>query len=170
MKLGLDLTLTGYPPLFCPSARVTSEFASSIQGAGTQRKRWEQGHLELIFKAAPRMLLNAFARRDLNLLAITLDLAVPPLSLLGMLVLGIFGLSLLDAVFGNSFGALAISTTSLLAFTIATFLAWLKCGRDVIPLGALLLMPSYAFRKVKLYRQLVFGKLDSQWTRTDRTK
>jgi cellulose synthase/poly-beta-1,6-N-acetylglucosamine synthase-like glycosyltransferase len=170
LKLGLDLTLTGHPPLFCPTARVTSEFASSIEGAGTQRKRWEQGHLELILNAAPRLLLNAFARRDMNLLAIALDLAVPPLSLLGMLVLGIFGLSLLDAVFGYSFGALAISTASLLAFTIATFLAWLKCGRDVIPLGALLLMPSYAFRKIELYHQLVLGKIDAQWTRTDRTK
>ncbi len=45
LKLGLDLTLARHPPIFCPSARVTSEFASSAKGAGTQRKRWEQGHL-----------------------------------------------------------------------------------------------------------------------------
>src|ERR1700676_294464 len=150
LKLGLDLTLAGHPPVFCPSARVTSEFASSIKGAGSQRKRWEQGHLDTILRTAPRLLAVAIARRDYNLLAIALDLAVPPLSLLGMLVLGIFGFSLLDAVFGYSFGALAISTASLLAFTIATFVAWLKCGRDVMPLGALLLMPSYASRKIEL--------------------
>jgi hypothetical protein len=109
-------------------------------------------------------------QRDWNLLAIALDLAVPPLSLLGMLVLGIFGFSLLYAISGYSSAALVISTASLLAFTIATLLAWLKCGRDVVPPSALLLIPSYAFRKLKLYRQFIFGKIDSQWIRTDRTK
>jgi cellulose synthase/poly-beta-1,6-N-acetylglucosamine synthase-like glycosyltransferase len=170
LKLGLDLTLAGHPPLFCPSARVTSEFPSSVKGAGTQRKRWEQGHLDLIIKNAPRMLAISLARRDWSLLAITLDLSVPPLSLLGMLVFGIFGPSLLWAIAGYSFVGLAISTTSLLAFAMATLLAWFKCGRDVVPPRALLLVPSYAFRKLTLYSQFVFGKLDSQWTRTDRTK
>ena len=170
LKLGLDLTVAGHPPVFCPSARVTSEFASSAKGAGTQRKRWEQGHLDMILKTAPRLLAIAIARRDWNLLAIALDLAVPPLSLLGMLVLGIFGFSLWYAISGYSFAALAISTASLLAFTTATLLAWLKCGRDVVPPSALLLMPSYAFRKLKLYRKFFLGKIDSKWIRTDRTK
>jgi cellulose synthase/poly-beta-1,6-N-acetylglucosamine synthase-like glycosyltransferase len=170
LKLGLDLTLAGHPPLFCPSARVTSEFASSVEGAGSQRQRWEQGHLEMILKTGPRLLASAITRRDRDLLAITLDLAVPPLSLLGMLVLGIFGFSLLYALSGYSLAPFAISTASLLAFTAATVLAWLKCGRDVVPPRALLLMPSYAFRKLNLYRQFVFGKIDSQWTRTDRSK
>jgi cellulose synthase/poly-beta-1,6-N-acetylglucosamine synthase-like glycosyltransferase len=170
LKLGLDLTLIGHPPVFCPTARITSEFPSSVQGAGTQRKRWEQGHLSLILNSAPRLLASAIARRDLNLLAITLDLAVPPLSLLGMLVLGVFGFSLLYVISGYSSAAFVISTASLLAFAIATLLAWLKCGRDIVPLSALLLIPSYAFQKLKLYRQFIFGKLDSRWTRTDRTK
>jgi cellulose synthase/poly-beta-1,6-N-acetylglucosamine synthase-like glycosyltransferase len=170
LKLGLDLTLLGHPPVFCPTARITSEFPSSVQGAGTQRKRWEQGHLSLILNSAPRLLASAIARRDLNLLAITLDLAVPPLSLLGMLVLGVFGFSLSYVISGYSSAAFVISTASLLAFAIATLLAWLKCGRDIVPLSALLLIPSYAFQKLKLYRQFIFGKLDSRWTRTDRTK
>jgi cellulose synthase/poly-beta-1,6-N-acetylglucosamine synthase-like glycosyltransferase len=170
LKLGLDLTLAGHPPIFCPSARVTSKFASSLKGASTQRKRWEQGHIDTLLKTAPRLLITAIARRDWNLLAIALDLAVPPLSLLAMLVLGIFGFSLLHAISGHSFAAFAISTVSLLALTMATLLAWLKCGRDVVPPGALLQIPPYAFRKLNLYRQFVFGKIDSQWTRTDRTK
>jgi cellulose synthase/poly-beta-1,6-N-acetylglucosamine synthase-like glycosyltransferase len=170
LKLGLDLTLAGHPPVFCPSARVTSKFASSVKGAGTQRKRWEQGHLDTILKTAPRLLTIAIARRDWDLLAIALDLAVPPLSLLGMLVLVIFGFSFLYAISGYSSAAFVISTASLLAFAIATFLAWLKCGRDVVPPSALMLIPPYAFRKLRLYRQFIFGKIESQWIRTDRTK
>ena len=102
--------------------------------------------------------------------AITLDLAVPPLSLLAMLVLGTFVLSFVGASFGASLAALAVSTASLFAFAIATVLAWFKCGRDAVPLGALLLIPSYAFKKVNLYCQFIFGKIDNEWTRTDRNK
>jgi cellulose synthase/poly-beta-1,6-N-acetylglucosamine synthase-like glycosyltransferase len=170
MKLGLDLTAAGHPPLFCPTARVTSEFASSIKGAGSQRQRWEQGHLDMIFKAVPRLLVNAVTRWNVDLFIITLDVAVPPLSLLCMLVLGIFGLSLLAVILGVSSSALIISTASLLGLLVATFLAWLTCGRDVVPIGALLLIPSYAFRKVSLYRRFIFKKTSSEWTRTDRTK
>jgi cellulose synthase/poly-beta-1,6-N-acetylglucosamine synthase-like glycosyltransferase len=170
LKLGLDLTLAGHPPVFCPSACVTSEFPSSVKGSGTQRKRWEQGHLDLILNNAPRLFAIAIARRDWNLLAITLDLAVPPLSLLGMLVLVIFGVSLLYVVAGYSPVALSISTVSVLAFTIATLLAWFKCGRDIVPPSALFQIPSYIFRKIKIYRQFVLGQTDSHWTRTDRTK
>jgi len=170
LKLGLDLTLAGHPPVFCPSARVTSEFALSGKGATVQRKRWEQGHLHTILKTAPRLVTIAVARRNWDLLAIALDLAIPPLSLLGMLVLGIFGFSFLYAISGYSSAAFVISTASLLAFAITTFLAWLKCGRDVVPPRALLLIPPYAFRKLRLYRQFIFGKIESQWIRTDRTK
>ena len=170
MKLGLDLTLAGHPPLFCPFTNVTSEFASSAAGAGTQRKRWEQGHLDIIRKNVPRLLAIALARRDANLLAITLDLAIPPLSLLGLLVLGTFGSTLLYATISHSYLALAVSMTSLLAFTLAGILAWFKCGRDILPAMALLRIPSYAFGKLALYSQFLTGRIESQWTRTDRRK
>jgi cellulose synthase/poly-beta-1,6-N-acetylglucosamine synthase-like glycosyltransferase len=170
MKLGLDLALAGHPPLFCSTALVTSEFARSAKGSGTQRKRWEQGHLALIFKFAPRLFAAAVSRRDPKLLAITLDLTVPPLSLLGLLVLSAFGLSLLFAILDHSFTALSITAANLFTLAIATFLAWLKCGRDVVPPAALLLIPSYTFRKLRLYGQLALGRADSRWTRTERAE
>jgi cellulose synthase/poly-beta-1,6-N-acetylglucosamine synthase-like glycosyltransferase len=170
LKLGLDLAAVGHPPLFCPTARVTSEFASSIKGAGSQRQRWEQGHLHMIFKAVPRLLIHAIMRLDVNLFVMTLDVAVPPLSLLGILVLGIFGLSSLAVAIGISPVALIISSASLLGLIVATFLAWLNCGRDVVPIGALSLIPSYAFRKISLYRRFVSGNIETEWKRTDRTK
>jgi cellulose synthase/poly-beta-1,6-N-acetylglucosamine synthase-like glycosyltransferase len=170
LKLGLDLTLAGHPPVFCPSARVTSEFASSIHGAATQRKRWELGHIHMILMKVPSLLIIAIGRRNWDLFAIALDLAVPPLSLLGILVLGIFGCSFLYAIVGYSSAAFAISTVSVIILAMATLLAWLNCGRDILPFTSLLLIPSHAFWKLKLYLQFIFGKFDPQWTRTDRTK
>jgi cellulose synthase/poly-beta-1,6-N-acetylglucosamine synthase-like glycosyltransferase len=167
LKLGLDLALAGHASLFCPSAVVTSQFASSVKGAGIQRKRWEQGHIDTILKAAPRLLLMAIARRRWGLVALTLDLVVPPLSLLGMLVGGMLAVT---ALFGFPSAALAVSTASFLAFIAAAFLAWMKCGRDVLPPGAIFLIAPYILGKLGLYRQIASGKTDAQWIRTDRTK
>ena len=100
VKLGLDFAQAGNPPLFCPSAQVKSHFPWSIEGARSQRKRWEEGHIRLILKAAPSLLYNAVRKRNLGLLALTLDLVVPPLALLVLLVAGVFFASAVIALLG----------------------------------------------------------------------
>ena len=87
LKLGLDLALAGNPPIFCPFPGVTSDFPMTVEGAQSQRLRWEQGHIWTIVTIVPRLIFLAIVRADLNLLALALDAAVPPLSLLGMLVM-----------------------------------------------------------------------------------
>jgi cellulose synthase/poly-beta-1,6-N-acetylglucosamine synthase-like glycosyltransferase len=170
LKLGLDLAFAGYPPLFCPSARVTSEFSSSSEGAGTQRRRWEQGHISTIVVTLPGLLCQAIARRHWGLLALTLDLAVPPLSLLAMLLAAIFVVAAFASLFGFSSTALLISTASLLAFLLAAFAAWFKCGRDVLPLRAMWSIGPYVIGKLPLYRRILSDRADARWTRTDRSK
>jgi cellulose synthase/poly-beta-1,6-N-acetylglucosamine synthase-like glycosyltransferase len=170
LRLGLELTLAGYSPLYCPSACVRSEFPSSLKGVRIQRKRWEQGHINMILNDALRLFCVAVSRRNWRLLALTLDLTVPPLSLLVMLVAGVFSLTLVAVFFGVSSAALAISTVTLLLFLAAIFLAWLKCGRDVLPVGAIILIAPYVFGKLGLYREALAGKAEGQWNRTDRTK
>ena len=53
VKLGLDLAQVGSPPLFCASARVNSQFPWSMEGAQSQRRRWEEGHIGMIRSAVP---------------------------------------------------------------------------------------------------------------------
>jgi cellulose synthase/poly-beta-1,6-N-acetylglucosamine synthase-like glycosyltransferase len=170
LKLGLDLTLKGHPPLFCPSALVTSEFASSASGARSQRERWERGHISMIASAVPQLLSSALAHRNWSLLALTLDLLVPPLSLLAILVIGIVAMAALWAFFGFSSSALTMSAACLATFVLAAFLAWLNHGRDLVPIGAILSIPFYILGKLGLYRIKLFNKTAAQWTRTDRTK
>jgi cellulose synthase/poly-beta-1,6-N-acetylglucosamine synthase-like glycosyltransferase len=170
LRLGLDLAMAGHPPLFCPSARVTSEFPSSVEGVAIQRKRWEQGHINTILSMVPRLLGQGIARRDWGMLALTLDLAVPPLSLLGMPVVGMFVAAALATLFGVSSAALAVSTATLLAFVLAAFLAWLKCGRDVLPPRAIWSIAPYVLGKLPLYRHILTDKADARWIRTDRSK
>jgi cellulose synthase/poly-beta-1,6-N-acetylglucosamine synthase-like glycosyltransferase len=170
LKLGLDLAAQGHPPLFCPSALVSSQFGSSAKAARTQRERWERGHISMIPTTAPRLFCRAAVDRNWNLIALTLDLAVPPLSLLAMLVIGIVSITAVCALLGLSLSAFIVSGAALTAFVLAAFLAWLKCGRDVVPIGTALSIPLYILGKLGLYRIKMFNKRDAQWVRTDRAE
>jgi cellulose synthase/poly-beta-1,6-N-acetylglucosamine synthase-like glycosyltransferase len=170
LKLGLDLALAGSPPVFCPSARVTSDFPSSVEGVQSQRRRWEQGHIAMILTAVPRLIFVAVGRLDFDLLALALDVAVPPLSLLGILVMGMSVVAGLATLLGFSSAAMFVSTASLVGFILGVFLSWLKWGRNILPHGAILLIASYVVRKIPLYYRVLCRKSGAQWIRTDRSK
>ena len=149
---------------------MTSQFAISAQGADSQRSRWEHGHIMTILKTAPRLLCVAIARGNLSLLALTLDLAVPPLSLLAMLLILTFAITGIATALGFAATALIISTACLVGFAIAVVLAWSRYGRDVLPARAISLVPFYILAKLGLYGQILFGKMTAQWIGTDRKK
>jgi cellulose synthase/poly-beta-1,6-N-acetylglucosamine synthase-like glycosyltransferase len=170
LKLGLELAAAGHPPLFCPSAHVTSQFAVTAQGADAQRRRWEQGHLGTIFTMGPRLLCIAITQRNVALLALALDLAVPPLSLLTILLVLMFITASLAAVSGMGFAALFLTASCLAGFATSVVLAWRSYGRDVLPPRAVLSLPRYILGKLNIYHQAVIGKGSSEWVRTDRAK
>jgi cellulose synthase/poly-beta-1,6-N-acetylglucosamine synthase-like glycosyltransferase len=170
LKLGLDLALAGHAPLFCPSTSVSSDFPFSVEGIETQRSRWEQGHISLILTTAPRLIFAAMAKANVDLLALALDAAVPPLSLLGLMVLGMLAATGLATALGVSSVALFITTVSFVGFVTGVCLAWLKCGRDILPPRAILSIVPYAIGKLPLYGRMLSGKSESKWVRTDRRK
>jgi cellulose synthase/poly-beta-1,6-N-acetylglucosamine synthase-like glycosyltransferase len=167
MKLGLDLALSGYPPVFSPFLGVTSQFPTSIEGGRSQRLRWEQGHVGMIINAAPRLLRAAFMRGNLDLLAMALDLAVPPLTLLGVLTTGMVVVAGLSTWLGFSSAAMIISGMSFAGFICAVAISWSKFGRDILPPSAILPITGYIVGKIPIYRKL-FSR--TQWIRTDREK
>jgi cellulose synthase/poly-beta-1,6-N-acetylglucosamine synthase-like glycosyltransferase len=168
LKLGLDLTLAGHPPVFCPFPCVVSEFPHTLKALQSQRQRWEQGHISMILTAWPHLISISIARRDLNLLALALDLAVPPLSVLGTLILGTLALGELASLFGLSSTARLISSIDLLALVSAVFTSWLRFGRTILQPRSIGLIVPYLFRKLILYSSIIFGKRGPRWTRTDR--
>jgi len=168
LKLGLDLARAGSPPLFCSVATVTSYFPMSAEGAKSQRERWERGHISMM-TMVPRLIFDALARGDIKLLALALDLAVPPLSLLVILLAAMLCISGLAMLLGASSTALIITATCLLAVALAIFLAWLRYGRDLLPSREMYLVVSYILGKFPIYRRF-FGGATMQWTRTDRHK
>lgn len=170
LNLGLDLALAGHAAIFCPSAIVTSQFPDSAKGADTQRRRWEHGHIHTILTVVPRFFVLAIIRRNLNLLALTLDLAIPPLSLFAILAIGMFALSAAAVLCGFSSTALIVSAGTLTAFVISVLMSWWRFGRDLLPVSSLHLIARYVFGKISIYCGLLVRGRVPQWIRTDRKK
>jgi cellulose synthase/poly-beta-1,6-N-acetylglucosamine synthase-like glycosyltransferase len=170
MKLGLDMAASGKAPYFFPFVKVTSEFPVTTVGTESQRQRWVQGHLATILSSAPRLLGQALRHGRFDLLALTLDLLIPPLSLLALLVMAMFGVTLLLSLFGFGVLPLLISAGNFVAFSSSVVLAWFAFGQQVLPRRELRSIGPFFARKVRFYGRLFSGKTASRWIRTDRTR
>jgi cellulose synthase/poly-beta-1,6-N-acetylglucosamine synthase-like glycosyltransferase len=130
LKLGLDLAMAGHPPIFCPSAEVNSEFASSAKGAEQQRRRWEHGHINMIISAASPLIATGMKRRDKRLIALGFDLAVPPLALMAILIVFANLISAALVLTGGPALPLIIGLANVSAFAFAVLVAWWHFGRQ----------------------------------------
>ena len=167
MKLGIDLALLGSPPAFCSGALVTSEFPVSEQVTDNQRKRWEHGHLATIFAETPRLLKAAIKRHDMPLLAMALDLSIPPLSALALSLLVMLSLSFLVTFFGSNKAPFILMVILVSLFALAVLAAWYRFGRERLPFRSLLSVPFYLLRKLPLYFAF-FVKRQQSWVKTER--
>ncbi|MEL6166989.1 MAG: glycosyltransferase, partial [Cyanobacteria bacterium J06628_3] len=141
MKLGFDLSIAGYPPLFCPQVNVTGKLPSQQQAAKTQRTRWEHGHLQTLLTYVPKLFAASLKQKRLDLFISALDLCVPPLSLLVIFWLFSMLISILAAIFGIWL-PLTIAGTSGGLLIVAILSSWNKFGRSDLPLLELLTIPA----------------------------
>ena len=167
LKLGLDFCRIGKPPLFCPDAQVTSQFPLSQEGLSSQRTRWEHGHLGVILAEVPKLLVSAVTRRNAPLLAMTLDLLVPPLALLVMALVGVACVAWLAALLFGITAPAWVATGALVMVGVAVLLAWGRFSRELIPFSVLLYAPFYAARKIPLYLGFLI-KRQVEWVRSKR--
>ena len=166
MKLGVDLARAGRPPLFCPEALVLSRFPASADGRKTQRARWEHGHLAMILREGPRLLLEGL-RGKLGLLALALDMVVPPLALLALSIIVLVAFSAAHALLTFSLAPLVAAGVIALMFGAAIGLSWLRFGMGILSFRRLLLGLVYALCKVPLYFGFVVRR-QVEWVRSKR--
>jgi cellulose synthase/poly-beta-1,6-N-acetylglucosamine synthase-like glycosyltransferase len=167
LKLGIDLALAGHAPLFCPEALVTSRFPDSAAGLQSQRTRWEHGHLAVIFREAPRLLLESVLRGRPALLALALDLSVPPLALLALELVLVWLATLALYVLTKAITPVALTTLGVMLFGIAVLTAWWRFARHVVPLASLVLAPAYVLWKIPLYAKFIVAR-QLDWVRSKR--
>jgi cellulose synthase/poly-beta-1,6-N-acetylglucosamine synthase-like glycosyltransferase len=167
MKLGMDLAIAGYPPAFCPAALVSADLPQTEQAATSQRTRWEHGRLQVFTTYVPLLLRQALRQRRLDLAAMALDLAIPPLTLLMALWACVaIGSTAAGFLFNAWLGA-QLSLISGLCLTIAVLGSWLRFGQGDISMGQLLTVPLYMLWKVPIYLKFL-TKPQQAWVRTDR--
>ena len=167
LKLGLELADQKHPPLFCPEAVVTSVFPINNEGVKSQRTRWEHGHLGMIATEGPALLLRSLVKFNIGMLALVLDMCVPPLALLTLLVLalalaGLLLTSLTHVIFP---GVLAVLLLMILGATV--LLAWVKFGRSILTLASLGYAPIYMLAKIPLYLKFLVRR-QVEWVRSKR--
>ncbi|MEO8640486.1 glycosyltransferase family 2 protein [Pseudomonas sp.] len=167
LKMGLDLCRSGKPPLFCPDALVTSYFPRSDEGLTTQRTRWEHGHLGVILGDTPKLLVESIGQGNWRLLAMTLDLLVPPLALLTLVLAAAFGLSWLVFMLSGALAPALIASSGVAILGVTILLAWSQFGRGIISFSALLYAPFYALKKIPLYLGFLI-KRQVEWVRSKR--
>src|SRR5882762_1386395 len=166
IRLGIELTRNGAPPLFCPEAMVTSDFPATAKATRSQRTRWEHGHLKVISEV-PRLFVHALASANVKLMALLADLCVPPLALLMLLVLTMFAAG---AAFFAATGAVlpvGLAAIALGMLCSAVLLSWGWYGRQVVSLGGLAFAPLYALWKFPIYAKFLVRR-QVEWVRSRR--
>jgi cellulose synthase/poly-beta-1,6-N-acetylglucosamine synthase-like glycosyltransferase len=167
MQMGIDLTVAGYPPLFCPDAPVTGRLPQGEGAATSQRTRWEHGHLQTLFYRVPPLLGRAILTGNWRLLAVALDLTVPPLSFLVMVWVGaMIAVTGLGAVMGLWRPAIGMGLLGVLLLA-AILIAWARVGRSFLSAKMLLTIPLYVLQKVPIYLGFVKQR-QTEWVRTER--
>lgn len=169
LKLGLELAKAGHYPSFCPEVEVSSYFPESSDGAKSQRTRWEHGHLRVIFRDGPGIILKAFKGRRLGLLAMALDLLVPPLALLAAWLAFFSLVAATFAVLTGSHQALWAALCVDGLFSAVMIWAWWRHGRPILSPRDFAHIPLYALAKLPMYLRF-FYKPQSEWVRTERRR
>ncbi len=167
LQLGLMMAGTGTPPLFCPSAQVSSSFPSDATALAAQRTRWEHGHVGVIASLGPRLMLQALGRRDGQLLAMVLDLCVPPLASLALLLVAGLAAATTLLVLGGPVIPLMLAALGTLAFALGVLHAWRTFGRHIVSMVELLSVPLYVLNKLPIYARLLYSR-QAEWVRTKR--
>ncbi len=168
MKLGVDLAAIGYPPLFYPDAKVSSYFPLATDTQKGQSKRWEHGHLSVMLGEMPALLWAGIKRGQSLVVAMALDLSIPPLALfVGLLVMFALICSLLFYGFAIAPFAFVLALMNVMLMLVAVVFAWWGFGQRIISLGQLLYIPVYILQKVPNYFSFIV-KRQTAWNKTKR--
>lgn len=167
LVLGLHLALAGHAPLACPEVRVLSELPTLDRDAAQQRRRWEHGQLTTMLRYAPRLVGRGLVRGRISLVALGIDLAVPPLALLMMMLVVVAGCAVGLALAGHPGPSGVLTAIGLGMVLIGVLVAWAAHARRTIPFRRLLAVPGYLLWKVPLYLAALRNR-EKSWKRTQR--
>lgn len=167
MQLGIEMARKNAAPIFCPDACVISYFPVGEEAARLQRTRWEHGHMSMILHDGLPLLIQGLRRSDRMLIALALDMCVPPVALLTLLTFSLFIVAAAAYFMFTWIAPLILAAFSLSGLTLAVLLAWRRFGRHVVSLNDLFSTLTYVFWKLPLYLKF-FVSRQVEWVRAKR--
>jgi cellulose synthase/poly-beta-1,6-N-acetylglucosamine synthase-like glycosyltransferase len=170
MRACSDLAIAGFAPLPCMEVGITSPLPTKQAGFMSQRTRWEHGHLRTILTEVPRLLARFPITGSLSPVALALELAVPPLSLLlGTTIAGAIVLAGIGFV-RSYWLPLIYLVAAIGAAALGMSLVWLRGGRQILP-GKMIAaeIPRYIAVKAPMYLRFL-SRPQTDWVRTERTQ
>lgn len=168
MQLGVDLAIAGKATTFCPNALVTSRLPTGNRAFLSQRTRWEHGHLRTSLTQIPRLLGGFLRTGNIRLIALSLDLTIPPFTMLLFAWGGALGVTGLAVALGSSLVPMVVLASAGAAIAVAVLGGWAKYCRHVVPLRAMASIPIYMLRKVPIYAAFLLQRGPRSWIRTER--
>jgi N-acetylglucosaminyldiphosphoundecaprenol N-acetyl-beta-D-mannosaminyltransferase len=168
LEYSIDLRLAGVVPVFAGDARLRAPIASGGAAYVTQRRRWEGGRLDLV-RSRMGGLLRAILRGRVDLIAVVVDLAVPPLGLLG--AAGLAGLAVtLGATLAGAVPAWVPVVWLIADACIAGFvlIGFASADAPARAYSSLAMAPLFVLRKVATAARLIRDPDRDRWVRTER--
>ena len=99
------------------------------------------------------------AALSIGLLAMLLDLCVPPIALLTLMIVAVFALAVAQFWWlDDSMLPLFVAGFDAFLLSLAVGMAWFRFGREAVSLGRLLLSPAYAVAKLPLYGSFIWRR------------
>jgi cellulose synthase/poly-beta-1,6-N-acetylglucosamine synthase-like glycosyltransferase len=174
LELQTELVLEGEVVAFAADAVVAAEIPATLEASRTQNERWERGRIDLAKRAIPALLRRAGrtrGRQRLVAIDTALDHAVPPLSVLAAVAVGLTGWFALASRMVPSRLVRAGAWTSRFALTglvvhVVLGLRVARAPRAVY--RSLLLAPKAIVWKVNLWLRMLVRPGKVNWIRTTR--
>jgi hypothetical protein len=169
LEYSITLRRAGIGPVFARGAVVRGPIPVSDTAAQAQRARWEGGRLHVARTELPRLLREIVVHRRWSMLDAALDLATPPLGLLGAAALA-----------GTSLSAAAWFVGFVPAWSLGPWLVGLIAIVGFVLIGlraadaprslyrALLGAPAFVVRKILGTVAIVSTSTHDVWIRTER--
>jgi cellulose synthase/poly-beta-1,6-N-acetylglucosamine synthase-like glycosyltransferase len=170
MVMGLELALLGHAPRLCTEVAVTSALPEGDKAASAQRTRWAHGHLATLRSHAPKLLRAGIETGRSDVMALALDLLVPPLTFLVVLLLAGTFVCAAGLALGASPLPLMAFGLELAAIGVGVLCGWLAYGRQLVRARDLLGIPVYFVWKLPLFANYFAHGKQSSWQRTERAK
>ena len=162
-EFGKQLLADGHRVHYTPHAQVKSPIPEHKVQIETQQSRWEGGKQSLFKKYFPIFLKNIFSKQPVRFLDATLDLLVPPLTVL----IAIIGMCVIGSVFVSlNWTMFMLACLGIIGLAILVGLLQLHAPPKVY--GYIAAVPLFMLWKIPLLLRVALGKNQDGWQRTPR--